>query len=139
MKKVMKFIPVLILMITTSCAVQKGDSNIKEVVFNAHTRGNSETITLVNNNVFYKTQKDSKTFFINKAQREELETLVSKIDLKGIADLKAPSGKRLFDGAMHAAVTLKVADKTYVSASFDDDNPPAELKPLVDLLRGFTK
>ena len=139
MKKALKLIPFLVLIIATSCAVQKSESNIKEVVFDAQTRGRSENITLVSNSLTFKTQKEAKTFSINKVQREELETVISKIKVKGISDLKAPSDKRTYDGAMNATITLKIGDKTYVSSSFDDDNPPAELKPIVSLLRGFVR
>ena len=130
-------LPVLVLLITVSCVAQKTSQEIEEVVFNAHTRGSSENITVVNYNVFHKTQKDSKTHFINKDKRETLESIINKIDVSKIADLKAPSNKRMFDGALHASVSIKIGDKTYVSSSFDDNNPPAELKPLVDLLRRF--
>ena len=137
MKKISKYLAVFVLLITVSCVAQKTSQEIEEVVFNAHTRGSSENITVVNYNVYHKTQKDSKTHFINKDKREAMEAIINKIDVAKIADLKAPSNKRMFDGALHATVTIKIGDKTYVSSSFDDNNPPAELKPLVDLLRGF--
>lgn len=139
MKKVSKYLAVLVLLITVSCVAQKTSQEVEEVVFSAQTRGSSENITVVNYNVYHKTQKDSKTHFINKDNREALEAEIKKIKLATISDLKAPSNKRSFDGAMHARVTIKIGDKTYVSSDFDDNNPPAELKPLVDLLRGFVQ
>ena len=139
MKKITKYLAVFVLLITVSCVAQKTSQEIEEVVFSAQTRGSSENITVVNYNVFHKTQKDSKTHFINKDNRDALEAEVKKMSLSKISDLKAPSNKRAFDGAMHARITIKIGNKTYVSSDFDDNNPPEELKVLVDLLRGFVK
>jgi len=120
---------------SSSCIAQ--EEVFKELVFNAQNRGHSETITVVNYTIFYKTQQSSKTYFINKEKRKELEELISKIDLEKISSLKAPSSKRLFDGAMTATISIKKGEKTYISSSFDDDNPPKELKKTVILLRSF--
>jgi len=120
---------------SSSCIAQ--EEVFKELHFNAQNRGHSETITVVNYTVFYKTQQNSKTYFINKEKRKKLEELVTKTDLDKISSLKAPSSKRLFDGAMTANISIKKGKKTYISSSFDDDNPPKELKEIIVLLRSF--
>ena len=133
-----KKLSMLLLIIATGCNAQT-NKEVKEVVFNAHTRGRSESITVVNYNVFYKTQQSSKTYFINADKRKKMEEIIAKIDLSIIGDLKAPSSKRFFDGAMHTEVSIKVGNKLYTSTTFDDDNPPEALKPLVILLKSFLK
>lgn len=112
--------------------------NITEVVFNAQTRGRSENITVVNYNVYHKTQSSSKTHTINNDSRKSLEDEVLKLNLDHISSLKPPTNKRHFDGALIARVTIKIGKKIYVSSDFDHDNPPTELAPLVNLLKGFT-
>lgn len=139
MKRLFRVFGILFLVISSSCMAQKTTQEIKEVVFSAHTKGSSETITVVNYYAFHKTQSTSKTHFINASERKAMEDEIAKLDVTTIADLKAPSNKRAFDGAMHARVTIKIGNKTYVSSDFDDHNPPKELAPLVAVLRGFVK
>ncbi|TVZ56415.1 hypothetical protein OD91_1700 [Lutibacter sp. Hel_I_33_5] len=137
MKKFLPKLSIVFLILLANCAAQKNDDNIKEVIYKAHTRGSSMSVTIVNNNVFYKTRKDSITKSINKDQRNNMVAEITKINLEGIRDLIAPSKKRTFDAALHATVSIKSGDKTYTSSNFDHGNPPAELKALVDLLLSF--
>lgn len=139
MKRLFRVLGIVFLITSTSCVAQKTTKEIKEVVFSAHTRGSSETITVVNYNVFHKTQSTSKTHFINADKRKAMEDEIAKLEITTIGNVKAPSNKRAFDGAMHARVTIKIGNKTYVSSDFDDHNPPKVLAPLVTLLRGFVK
>ena len=132
-----KNLSILFLIMITSCATQKNNEEIKEVVFDAHTRGSSEKITIVNLNVSHKTDQETKTYVLSAEQRKAMEDIISKVKLAEISDLKAPSDKRFYDGAMTAIVSIKTGNKTFTSSSFDDDNPPEELKALVDLLKTF--
>lgn len=135
----MKVIKVLLLMfLVQSCVAQKSTNvALGEVSYSAKSRGSSKNITVVSGNVYYKTQNSSKTFFITLAQKEALKESIAKLAIEEIGDLKAPSNKRAFDGAMHARISIHLNDTTYVSSDFDDGNPPEELKPLVELLESF--
>ncbi|CAM1342789.1 hypothetical protein [Tenacibaculum amylolyticum] len=124
-----------------SCAsqAQTQTTNVDEVTFNAITRGSSENIIVVDQTVFYKTHNSSNTYTISKEQRNKLDKYISNINLSAIAALKAPTNKRLYDGALHATLSVKTNKNTYTSSQFDDDTPPTELKPIVALLRSFVK
>ena len=61
-----------------------------------------------------------------------LLTLLSKVDVTKIPELKAPSDKRAYDGAMMAELKVIYKDKTYQTPTFDHGNPPAEIKDLVN-------
>jgi len=98
-----------------------------------------QNITYINNTILYKTHDSSKTYFLTKKQIENLYTEVSKINPITISTLEAPSNKRLFDGALHTTLSLKIDNNKYISSQFDDDNPPKELKEIVFLLRSFIK
>ena len=121
-----------------NCASQK-TSDIKEIIYNAITRGRSENITLRGSTLQYKTTKESIFINLTKEQLEKVNTEVSKINLNEINTLKAPTDKRFYDGAMHTSILIKSNSMEYTSATFDDTNPPAELKALCQLLLNLAK
>ena len=69
---------------------------------------------------------------LSKSDWNSLLDLLSKVDAEKMKDLKAPSEKRFYDGAMIADLKVIYKDKTYESSSFDHGNPPAEIKDLVN-------
>ena len=38
---------------------------------------------------------------------------------------------------MRATLAIKIGTTNYVSSEFDDDNPPEEIKTIIDTLRSF--
>lgn len=64
----------------------------------------------------------------------DLSNAVKNINLKAISTLKAPSERRITDGALHAEFNIKAEGKKFRSITFDAGNPPKELKTLEDLL-----
>ncbi|MCH2033923.1 MAG: hypothetical protein MK202_10420 [Tenacibaculum sp.] len=139
----MKYLLSLVILLTSlSCVSQKNNTSsdsIQEIVFNAQTRGSLENITISDKTVFYKTYNTSKTFGIDSNQKKQLIDLIKKIDLQNISNLKAPSNKRAFDGALHATLSIKTESNNYISSQFDDDNPPKELKVLIDIMKTYCK
>jgi hypothetical protein len=63
-----------------------------------------------------------------------ISRLVEDLDLTLINDLDVPSKRHRFDGAMLALVKVQIGEKIYESVPFDHDNPPEQLRPLVDYL-----
>lgn len=112
---------------------------VKEITYEAMTRGSSEMIHIKSDVLTYKTHKDSKEVTLSNKQLKTLYKALKQIKYAEVDKLKAPSKKRLYDGAMAAVVVFKTETDSYQSASFDHDNPPAELKELVELIRSFTK
>lgn len=125
----------------SSCAAQKGNTQKipEEIILKALTRGNFENISIINNKYTYKSPSSSKTYTLNTKNKQDLNAIISKINLETITTLKAPSEKRLYDGAMNASISIKLDQKEYTSANFDHDNPPKTLKMLVDLLRNIAQ
>jgi methyltransferase-like protein len=134
--KTQKLLFFSILFILMNCASQR-TSNFKEIIYDATTRGRSKKITITDGFVQYKTHQESSSFKLTKYQQEKITEAISKIDLTKINRLKSPTNKRLFDGAMHTFIAIKSNSKEYTSNSFDDTNPPTELKNLCDLLLSF--
>ncbi|WP_299833351.1 hypothetical protein [uncultured Tenacibaculum sp.] len=124
-----------------SCISQKDNqtSTIYEVIFNAQSRGALENISLTNNTITYKNYNTTKTYKISKNNLEQLFNLIQKLDLKTISEIQAPSNKRATDAALHASLTIKTSNESFTSNVFDDDNPPSELKDIIDLLKTFSQ
>lgn len=56
------------------------------------------------------------------------------VDVKNIPNLKAPSQKRLYDGASIAKLKIIVDGKTYLTPSFDHGNPHPDIAKLVKVI-----
>nr|WP_299032449.1 hypothetical protein [uncultured Tenacibaculum sp.] len=132
--KYLKVIAPAVFFLMMNCAAQNTSKNFDMIGYEAQTRGSLIQITVDDNKVTYKTNQEEGTKEVNKEQLEELKRIVSELNLDEISDLKAPSEKRITDGALHAEFTIKIADKEYKSSIFDAGNPPKELKKLEDLL-----
>ena len=57
-----------------------------------------------------------------------------EINLEGMASLKAPTDKRLYDGAAHANISITLKGKTYTTEGFDHGYPPIEIENLINKL-----
>lgn len=75
----------------------------------------------------------------SKNQWNEMQTLVEKIDLKKLNELKVPTGKRLYDGAAHAQLEITKGGQTFSSISFDHGDPPKEIASLVTYILSLTE
>ncbi|MDJ0644462.1 MAG: hypothetical protein QNJ57_00625 [Flavobacteriaceae bacterium] len=66
--------------------------------------------------------------------------LVNEIKLDKIHSLEAPSDDRSTDRKMIAVVIITLGNKVvYTSSSFDDGNPPHQLKNLIEKLFAISK
>ena len=76
----------------------------------------------------------AKTYTCSKQDWDEIATLLSKIDVTKINNLKAPSTKSYSDAAMAATLKLTMDGKEISTPSFDHGNPPDEIEALVNKL-----
>lgn len=63
---------------------------------------------------------------------QELKKMVENMNPDDLKGLKAPSDKHTFDGAAGASLTITQGDLAYITPTFDDGNPPAEIEKLVN-------
>jgi hypothetical protein len=115
-----------------SCTAQTDTEN--SITYNAVTRGSSITILATSNKIIYTDNEISKTIKLSEKQWEEINILVSKIDLDAISNLDAPSNESATDRALIASLTITKNDTEYHSSYFDHGNPPNELVDLINLL-----
>ncbi|MEE4001707.1 hypothetical protein V1T75_15280 [Tenacibaculum sp. FZY0031] len=132
--KYLKIIAPVMFLLMMNCAAQNKTKGFDKVAYEAQTRGSMVQLTIEGNKLSYKTYEKEGSIEIAKEKLEELNAVVNEINLEEISNLKAPSDKRITDGALHAEFTIKIADKEYKSITFDAGNPPKELKKLEDFL-----
>ncbi|WP_299618074.1 hypothetical protein [uncultured Tenacibaculum sp.] len=141
----MKKIILLLTIICTSmsCTSQKESvqrtNSIKEILFSAHTRGTSKSISVVELQAIFKNNGNTSIFTITDKEKKQLLELIKKLNLKSISQIEAPSNKRHSDGTLHASLTIKTNKESFTSSDFDDGNPPAELKDIINLLQTFSQ
>lgn len=132
----------LIIFAFTACSGQKkaADSLLK-IEYKAHSRGFYQTI-LIESQVVYVTknrQDKPNAFQLSAADWNGLNTIVLELDLESLPSIKAPTEKRLFDGAAIASLKIIQGGKIYESQSFDHGFPPTEIKKLIDIINTFVK
>ncbi|GAA4280525.1 hypothetical protein [Gaetbulibacter aestuarii] len=136
----MKYLFILLSFFLTEngcCNKNNIDQEALSFEYNATSRGLFQQITIDKNKIKTISARGEKP--IEKACPDDLwASLVNNLDsldLKTIENLKAPSDKRLFDGAAHASLSINYKDKTYKSPSFDHGNPPKAIASLVKVIR----
>lgn len=123
-----------------SCSVQKEiDNAIYDVYYEAKTRGSFINIHFKEHTIAFKSATEDKSMVLSKIEASTINEIISKIKLSEISNLKAPSDKRFYDGALIGNFTIKKNDTSYVSSAFDHGNPPKELLALFNKLQSFIK
>jgi hypothetical protein len=124
------------------CAGQKKvvDSSIK-VEYKAYSRGFYQSIRVENQMVFVSKNREEKpvAFKLSAAEWNSVILVVNELNLETLSQMKAPTEKRLFDGAAIANLKITKQGKTYESQSFDHGYPPAETEKIVNKMLSFVK
>jgi hypothetical protein len=132
----------LSILVFAGCSGQKKatDSTIK-IEYKAYSRGFYQVVTIENQMVFITKTRDEKpvAFKIPIADWKSLNMVIQELDLELLSQLKAPTEKRLFDGAAIANLKITKQGKTYESQSFDHGYPPAETEKIVNKILSFVK
>lgn len=125
-------------------------SNLKEnlqeqttmVEYNANTRGYFLKLVFSNGKLMFTNERDSdnfKTVQLDKTQLDELNKLLSSINVDGLSGLKDPTQKRFYDGAAIANLKITKNGKEYNTVDFDHGFPPAAIEKFVSKLVSYTK
>ena len=124
------------------CVGQKKavDSSIK-VEYKAYSRGFYQTIRVENQMVFISKNREEKpvAFKLSAAEWNSVILVVNELNLETLSQMKAPTEKRLFDGAAIASFKITKQGKVYESQSFDHGYPPAETEKIVNKMLSFVK
>jgi len=120
-------------------SVTKSNKNIAlakpVVIYQTISRGAFNYIKISDTKVSLSYDRNLKTFSdynCSSSDRDELTQILNKVDLKTISQLKAPTDKRLFDGAPIATLTVISNKEEFTSQSFDHGHPPKEIEAIVN-------
>jgi len=116
-----------------------GNTKISSLTYSANTRGSSYQCTI--DSMSIKVQSNEKS---NERQitSEDWFAIVAKaktISLTNLENFKATTDKSSTDRARIAMIKIQANDKIYESTSFDEGNPPNELKELINLMLTMAK
>ncbi|MBF4515164.1 hypothetical protein IRZ71_02360 [Flavobacterium sp. ANB] len=132
----------LVICIETGCSSQKkADMTSTQIEYSALSRGYYKKIVVQNQTVSVTNGRDQQPVEtkIDTAKWNQIVTEFEKVNLDGIATLKAPTEKRTYDGAAIGNLKITQNQKTYETTGFDNGYPPKEIEKLVNLLVDFTK
>jgi len=132
----------LSILVFAGCAGQKRTAqNETKMEYKAYSRGFYQEITIEKQLVFVAKSRDEKPviFKIPIADWNNLNSAIQELDLDSLSQLKAPTEKRLFDGAAIANLKITKQGKRYESQSFDHGYPPAEIEKIVNKMLSFVK
>ena len=107
----------------------------KSITYTTRSRGSFEYIDISESKITYATDpylKTIKTAACNKKDWQDIKRLLREIDTKLLSTLKAPTDKRLYDGAAHTTFSVREGDVVFVTPTFDEGEPPAQIKKLVN-------
>lgn len=146
MKKYLAIV-VLLLVAAAGCKSAKDSQqhiDITQIKYKAMTRGAEKGVTIARGNInVIETRRDGKninaSYPISAANWNRLVAMAQNADpVEKLGTYEAPSKKHQFDGAMAANLIISVGDRHYTTVTFDDGNPPAEIKDLVDEIIGIS-
>jgi hypothetical protein len=132
----------LSILVFAGCAGQKRSvQNETKMEYKAYSRGFYQEITIEKQLVFVAKSRGEKPviFKIPIADWNNLNSAIQELDLDSLSQLKAPTEKRLFDGAAIANLKITKQGKTFESQSFDHGYPPVEIEKVVNKILSFVK
>ena len=140
MKKVIALL-VTILFFAGCAGQKKGVENGLKIEYKAYSRGFYQAIRVENQMVFLTKNREEKpvAFKLPVADWKSLNLAIQELDLEMLSQMKAPTDKRLFDGAAIANLKITKQGKTFESQSFDHGYPPAGIEKIVTKMLSFVK
>jgi hypothetical protein len=121
---------------------QKNIQNV-QIEYVASTRGFYQKIVILNQTIAISNDRnDEKMPEATKIGLKDWKILIAeynKMKLINLAKLKAPTEKRLYDGAPIANLSISNKGKTYESQAFDHGFPPLKIKKFVDKITSLAK
>ncbi|MCA0152501.1 META domain-containing protein [Winogradskyella vincentii] len=105
------------------------------VIYKAISRGSFDYIKISDSKISVSQDRNLKVFSDYNCTEEDKNELISILDQLNLAELenlKAPTDKRLFDGAPIATLTIIKNGIEKTTPSFDHGHPPKEIETLVN-------
>jgi hypothetical protein len=134
----------LSLFLSKGCVNQsKQDFSKSTLTYTAETRGYYMQITIEDKELSItknrETRLPSVQLTLTKEQQKKALSYLKAIEVTQLAQLKAPTEKRFYDGAAIGNFSVSHNGETYGTAGFDHGNPPVEIEQLVTFMNAFDK
>ncbi len=128
MRNILIFFSVLIIHISYA------QKDAIKVVYEVSSRGYSKKIEISKDNLIrtlgvQHIKRDTLTS--NEIIWNKVNDLINEINLQEMANLKAPTERRFYDGAPHANLKIWIGKRLYVTPYFDHGFPPNQIKKIV--------
>jgi hypothetical protein len=133
---------IFIFVIMSSCKSQKiNDFSTSSITYTAQSRGVYLSVWVENQKVWAIKGRNEKPYevVLTAQEMKELESLFSELKLEKIPSLKAPTAKRLYDGAAIANLAIIASGTPYTSKGFDHGFPPKDIEKIVTLLVSYSE
>lgn len=133
---------IFIFVIMSSCKSQKvTDFSTTSITYTAHSRGVYFSVWFENEKVWIIKTRNEKPqeIVLTDQEKKELKSAFSVLNLEKITTLKAPTSKRLYDGAAIGNLVVISDKKTFASKGFDHGFPPKDIEKIVTLLVSYTE
>jgi hypothetical protein len=140
MKKYIAFF--LSLFLLSSC-VPKMTQEVQEstITYQALSRGFYLSVEIQSNKMTIIRERETlgDSYILSNQDFKEVAKLYQKIVLNDLAQYKAPTEKRFYDGAAIANLTVNYQGKIYNSQGFDHGNPPVEIADFINKILALTE
>ncbi|QQV01962.1 MULTISPECIES: hypothetical protein [Chryseobacterium] len=131
----MKSILILVAFIAFFCfsctnQLKQNQQMIDNITLSERTRGTQRVYTISSENLKIAINGEESDYKVSHAEWSKLAETASAINLEEISAYKAPTTKRFSDAALASTIKVSKENKEFESVSFDEGNPPTELKNL---------
>ncbi len=139
MKKLFALAPLSLFLF--ACLPVPQQTSFFKIEYEAYTRGAAEYILLENGQIKHVlNRQDTVSKPLKEIHYKKLSAFLKELNLSSLETLSIPSTRHQSDGSMAASLLISDKDqKEYVTPTFDDNNPPKEIKPLIDYLKSIAK
>ena len=122
------------------CAAQNGAIEQATVVYEAMSRGYFKSVIIENKKVYTINKRDGAREEVELTEKEwnELGNAFEEIKLDKMEQMKAPTEKRTYDGALQANVTITLKGETFTTPGFDHQFPPKGIEKFINKLVSLT-
>lgn len=144
-----KYIAILLIVLAAAgCSSSKTNAQkqaevtVTQFDYKAYTRGSNKEVVVTRHKIKVDElrlgKKIEAVYPLSVDNWNKLVSLAKQVSLEKLETLNVPSKDHQFDGAMAANLMVTTDTGTYQSATFDDGNPPAEIKALIEEIIGIS-
>ena len=112
------------------------------MTYTTQTRGFYEEIRLSKSSLKISNERNGKDSVIHKVSEkdwQEIQHIMTTLDLENISQLKVPTENRYADRVLIAGLAITSHEKNFITPEFDHGNPPKEIRKLVDKILSLKK